>query len=147
MRKVDLGWLPGGCWELVERSMMVVKSRDKKLKRMQRGFPTPHVMAPSNIGLEKSGQPTNRRTKVRPKILISQSHVSNTGSSFRRSHINALSLNRHRLFINLRARNKAKMPGATEEPTQVPILDPTSENNEEIDPAIDRDRIRVVRTI
>jgi len=39
------------------------------------------------------------------------------------------------------------MPGATEEPTQVPILDPTSENNEEIDPAIDRDRIRVVRTL
>jgi len=36
------------------------------------------------------------------------------------------------------------MPGATEEPTQVPILDPTSENNEEIDPAIDRDRIRVL---
>jgi len=36
------------------------------------------------------------------------------------------------------------MPGATEEPTQVPILDPSSENNEEIDPAIDRDRIRVL---
>ncbi|KAG9196378.1 hypothetical protein G6011_01499 [Alternaria panax] len=36
------------------------------------------------------------------------------------------------------------MPGATQEPTQIPILDPTSENNEEIDPAVDRDRIRVL---
>ncbi|CAG5175573.1 uncharacterized protein ALTATR162_LOCUS10603 [Alternaria atra] len=36
------------------------------------------------------------------------------------------------------------MPGTTQEPTQVPILDPTSENNEEIDPAVDRDRIRVL---
>ncbi|RYN18525.1 hypothetical protein AA0115_g11233 [Alternaria tenuissima] len=36
------------------------------------------------------------------------------------------------------------MPGTTQEPTQVPIIDPTSENNEEIDPAVDRDRIRVL---
>jgi DNA-directed RNA polymerase I and III subunit RPAC2 len=36
------------------------------------------------------------------------------------------------------------MPGTTQEPTQVPILDPTSETNEEIDPAVDRDRIRVL---
>ncbi|KAL1793316.1 hypothetical protein ACET3X_008298 [Alternaria dauci] len=36
------------------------------------------------------------------------------------------------------------MPGTTQEPTQVPIIDPTSEDNEEIDPAVDRDRIRVL---
>ncbi|KAH9872951.1 RNA polymerase subunit AC19 [Plenodomus biglobosus] len=36
------------------------------------------------------------------------------------------------------------MPGATSEPTQAPILDPTSETGEEIDPSVDRDRIRVL---
>lgn len=36
------------------------------------------------------------------------------------------------------------MPGATSAPTQAPILDPTSETGEEIDPSVDRDRIRVL---
>ncbi|KNG52596.1 cell cycle control protein cwf14 [Stemphylium lycopersici] len=36
------------------------------------------------------------------------------------------------------------MPGATQESTPVQILDPTSETNEEIDPSVDRDRIRVL---
>ncbi|KAI8940624.1 RNA polymerase subunit AC19 [Plenodomus lindquistii] len=36
------------------------------------------------------------------------------------------------------------MPGATSEPAQVPILDPTSATDEEIDPSVDRDRIRVL---
>ncbi|CBY00812.1 predicted protein [Plenodomus lingam JN3] len=36
------------------------------------------------------------------------------------------------------------MPGTTSESTEVPILDPTSSSNEEIDPSVDRDRIRVV---
>lgn len=35
------------------------------------------------------------------------------------------------------------MPGATDDKT-IPILDPTSETGEEIDPSVDRDRIRVV---
>ena len=37
------------------------------------------------------------------------------------------------------------MPGATQEQAQAPIVDPTSATEEEIDPAVDRDRIRVVR--
>jgi DNA-directed RNA polymerase I and III subunit RPAC2 len=36
------------------------------------------------------------------------------------------------------------MPGATEEKAPVAIVDPTSATNEEIDPTVDRDRIRVV---
>ncbi|KAF2854198.1 RBP11-like subunits of RNA polymerase [Plenodomus tracheiphilus IPT5] len=36
------------------------------------------------------------------------------------------------------------MPGTTKEPTQVPILDPTSATDEEIDASVDRDRIRVL---
>ncbi|KAJ4366850.1 RNA polymerase subunit AC19 [Neocucurbitaria cava] len=36
------------------------------------------------------------------------------------------------------------MPGATQEQAQAPILDPTSATDEEIDPAVDRDRIRVL---
>lgn len=36
------------------------------------------------------------------------------------------------------------MPGATTEQAQVQILDPTSATDEEIDPSVDRDRIRVV---
>ncbi|KAH9859939.1 RNA polymerase subunit AC19 [Plenodomus lingam] len=36
------------------------------------------------------------------------------------------------------------MPGTTSESTEVPILDPTSSSNEEIDPSVDRDRIRVL---
>ncbi|KAF1851190.1 RBP11-like subunits of RNA polymerase [Cucurbitaria berberidis CBS 394.84] len=36
------------------------------------------------------------------------------------------------------------MPGATPEQAQVQILDPTSATDEEIDPAVDRDRIRVL---
>jgi DNA-directed RNA polymerase I and III subunit RPAC2 len=36
------------------------------------------------------------------------------------------------------------MPGATEEKAALPIVDPTSATEEEIDPSVDRDRIRVV---
>jgi len=36
------------------------------------------------------------------------------------------------------------MPGATEEKAPPPIVDPTSATEEEIDPSIDRDRIRVL---
>jgi DNA-directed RNA polymerase I and III subunit RPAC2 len=36
------------------------------------------------------------------------------------------------------------MPGATEQNVPLPIVDPTSATEEEIDPSIDRDRIRVV---
>ncbi|KAL6704610.1 RNA polymerase subunit AC19 [Coniothyrium glycines] len=36
------------------------------------------------------------------------------------------------------------MPGATDEKKPVPVIDPTSATGEEIDPAIDRDRIRVL---
>ncbi|KAF1828464.1 RBP11-like subunits of RNA polymerase [Decorospora gaudefroyi] len=36
------------------------------------------------------------------------------------------------------------MPGATQEPAQAQTMDPTSENIEDIDPAVDRDRIRVL---
>ncbi|KAF2031355.1 RBP11-like subunits of RNA polymerase [Setomelanomma holmii] len=36
------------------------------------------------------------------------------------------------------------MPGTTEEKAPVPIVDPTSATEEEIDPAVDRDRIRVL---
>jgi len=36
------------------------------------------------------------------------------------------------------------MPGATQEPTPVPIVDPTSATGEEIDLSVDRDRIRVL---
>jgi DNA-directed RNA polymerase I and III subunit RPAC2 len=36
------------------------------------------------------------------------------------------------------------MPGTTEEKAPVAIVDPTSATEEEIDPSIDRDRIRVV---
>lgn len=39
------------------------------------------------------------------------------------------------------------MPSATQEPTQALIVDPTSATGEEIDPSVDRDRIRVVRLI
>jgi DNA-directed RNA polymerase I and III subunit RPAC2 len=39
------------------------------------------------------------------------------------------------------------MPGTTEEKAPVPIVDPTTATEEEIDPAIDRDRIRVVRKL
>jgi len=37
-----------------------------------------------------------------------------------------------------------KMPGTTEEKAALPIVDPTSATGEEIDPSVDRDRIRVV---
>jgi hypothetical protein len=40
--------------------------------------------------------------------------------------------------------NIVKMPGTTEEKAPLPIVDPTSATEEEIDPAVDRDRIRVV---
>ncbi|KAH8725422.1 DNA-directed RNA polymerase [Phaeosphaeriaceae sp. PMI808] len=36
------------------------------------------------------------------------------------------------------------MPGTTEEKEPTPIIDPTSATEEEIDPAVDRDRIRVL---
>ncbi|KAH7553037.1 hypothetical protein BM1_08010 [Bipolaris maydis] len=36
------------------------------------------------------------------------------------------------------------MPGATKDSAPVQIVDPTSETGEEIDPAVDRDRIRVL---
>ncbi|KAH7074534.1 DNA-directed RNA polymerase [Paraphoma chrysanthemicola] len=36
------------------------------------------------------------------------------------------------------------MPGTTEEKAPVPIVDPSSSTGEEIDPAVDRDRIRVL---
>jgi len=36
------------------------------------------------------------------------------------------------------------MPGATQEQAPVHIVDPTSATDEEIDPSVDRDRIRVV---
>jgi DNA-directed RNA polymerase I and III subunit RPAC2 len=39
------------------------------------------------------------------------------------------------------------MPGATEENAPVAIVDPTSATGEEIDPSVDRDRIRVVRAL
>jgi DNA-directed RNA polymerase I and III subunit RPAC2 len=38
------------------------------------------------------------------------------------------------------------MPGATEDTVSMTIVDPTSATEEEIDPSIDRDRIRVVRS-
>jgi hypothetical protein len=43
--------------------------------------------------------PTNRRTKVRPKILISQSRASNTRSTFGSTHVIALSLSYYQLAI------------------------------------------------
>ncbi|KAH7087422.1 DNA-directed RNA polymerase [Paraphoma chrysanthemicola] len=36
------------------------------------------------------------------------------------------------------------MPGTTEEKAPVPIVDPSSSTGEEIDPSVDRDRIRVL---
>lgn len=36
------------------------------------------------------------------------------------------------------------MPGATEEKAPLPIVDPASATGEEIDPAVDRDRVRVL---
>jgi DNA-directed RNA polymerase I and III subunit RPAC2 len=39
------------------------------------------------------------------------------------------------------------MPGATEDNAPVAIVDPTSATGEEIDPSVDRDRIRVVRAL
>jgi hypothetical protein len=40
-----------------------------------------------------------------------------------------------------------RMPGTLEEKAPLPIIDPTSATEEEIDPAVDRDRIRVVRSM
>lgn len=39
------------------------------------------------------------------------------------------------------------MPGTNEENALVAIVDPTSATGEEIDPSVDRDRIRVVRVL
>lgn len=36
------------------------------------------------------------------------------------------------------------MPGATDEKPALPIVDPTSATGEEIDPSVDRERIKVV---
>lgn len=101
---------------------------------------------PSNIGLKKSsGQPPLRRTKVRsrPKILS----ISQSRASFSCQHSEAVSHNRlitSVCYSTYQNQPQTIMPGATKDSAPVQIVDPTSETGEEIDPAVDRDRIRVV---
>jgi hypothetical protein len=101
----------------------------------------PHVMPPSNTGLRKSV--ANHRIaepKSAPEFFdIAKSRLHSQATLRNTQEQSAPTTSSPRKILD-----KVNMPGATE-PTQVQILDPTSEHNEEIDPAVDRDRIRVVR--
>lgn len=95
---------------------------------------------------EKKFWPTNaspNQSPRSPQNFIDIAKVApHLKSPLRRNiiHVPAASLS----HANRQEQQATVMPGATQETTPVQILDPTSETNEEIDPAVDRDRIRVV---
>jgi hypothetical protein len=115
------------------------KGKAQKVEADSEGLPHAPRHAAKRYRAEKVW-PTNGSPKQSPptqNFEIAKPHLKYK-INIRIQQLSAQSLSYYQSAV------KPKMPGTTQEPTQVPILDPTSETNEEIDPAVDRDRIRVV---
>jgi hypothetical protein len=139
-----------GSVEQLESIAVVERKRDEQKVQETRSEGLPHAPrhAAKRYRAEEKYWPTTEspnQSRLNAKFLISPSHALATRN---RNTIRVSKTSpRVELGLSFSRQNKFSMPGATttESKGHVQILDPTSETNEEIDPAVDRDRIRVVR--